>query len=52
MLVREEGMSLVCDEVSLMCPWAIRWREGQSLGIDLVVSPQKACGSSRTGGHC
>lgn len=45
-------MSLVSDKVSLMCLWDIKWRECWSLGIDLVVSDQRRCGNSRSGGHC
>lgn len=45
MRVREEGMSLVWDLVSLMCLWAIRWREGQSLETDFCsVTPKNVGG--------
>lgn len=41
MRVREEGMSLVCDLVSLMGLWAIRWREDQSMETDFCsVTPK------------
>lgn len=44
MRVREEEMSLVCDLVSSVCLWAIRWREGQSLETDFCSVTPKSVG--------